>query len=212
MLARVFQLGLDEDDLGQVGRRDVPFLAVDHVFVTMTAGRGGDGVHVRPGAFLGDGVALVEISGDEGEHVAVHLVLGRHLGQPSGRGRHDPTEGVGDAAGLLLDQRLLEHRVALASQLDRLVDGKEAELPGVGEVTCRHVGWDFALVHLGVHLPGDQLGFDEPGGPGLDLPVLVGHCSGHVAPLLPGFPEQRFSLRGRASRRASQVGPVSLDR
>jgi hypothetical protein len=90
----------------------------------------------------------------------------------------DPSEPVGDPAGLLLHQDLLEHRQAATAQVLRHVDGAEPQLVDPKPVTLDDLGGQVAAVHLRFHLEWDQL-VGEGTGSGLDLPVFARHWISH---------------------------------
>ena len=71
----VRQLGLEEDVVRPVERRDVPFDAVEQVFLAVSSGRGPDGVDVGARVLLGDRVALAPLAPDSRDHPRVELVL-----------------------------------------------------------------------------------------------------------------------------------------
>ena len=109
------QLALEEREVGRVERRHVPLHAVEQVAVGVPPRGRLDGVHVRPGALLGDRVALLAVAADGRDHEPLHLVGRGHLGHP-GRGRGArPGQPVGDPAHLLLNQDLLQRGAAAAA-------------------------------------------------------------------------------------------------
>ena len=157
------QLRLEEAVVGEVGGRDVPLLAVEHVLVALPAGRRLDRVHVRARALLRDRVALEPLAPDGREEPGLHLVLGGHSGEPAGRRGDDPTESVRDPADLLLHEDLLKGGEPRAPQLPRDVDGGEAQLAAPALVTVRDVGRELSPAQLGIDLEGDQLVGQAPG-------------------------------------------------
>ncbi len=172
----VDQLGLEEHVGGEVGRGDVPLLPVEHVRVSIALRRGGDPVHIGAGALLGDGVALVDVTGDGGTHPTLHLMLGDHVGDPRRPGADHPAQGVGDPAGLLLDDRLFHHGIARSAHRLGHVDGDEPELGGPLVVAANDVLGEVPVVHLRLDLIGDEL-VDELAGDALQ--ILLTRCQVH---------------------------------
>jgi hypothetical protein len=168
------QLALEEHVVGVVERGHVPLDAVEQVAVAVAGGRRLDRVDVGAGALLGDGVALPALAPDGGYHPAVQLLLAGHLGQPGCRGVHHPAERVGDPPHLLLDQHLLEGRVAAAAQLLGHVDGLEAQLGDAAPVRLQQPVGQLTAVQLGLDLVGQQLVGQSPRALS-DLPVRLRH-------------------------------------
>jgi hypothetical protein len=135
----------------------VPFLAAQDVSVPIGSGRGLDRVDVRARALLGDGVALVPLAPDCRQHPGVELMLGRNLGDPRRRRRHDPRERVGNPADLLGDKNLLKHRESPTTELLRHVHRREAEIDRFPRVLLRKLVGKEAVVHLGRYLMRNQL-------------------------------------------------------
>jgi len=154
-VAAVLQLGLEDDDVGQVGAGDVPLQAVQDIAVAIPLCGRLDGVDVRARAFLGDGVTLVAFAIEDGLDVTLHLPRCRGLDQ-EGRGVVvTPADTIGDAADLLLhgdDLGGVETSTAVF-----LVDQRqpEAHLPGLLEMALADLVGNGAVVVLGVLLPGN---------------------------------------------------------
>ena len=105
---------MHDDVVGLVAAGDEPFLPVDHVALAPTRGRRLDQAGVRAGIGLGDGHAGTAVSETTRYQVVADLlgaaVLQRHGRVPN----HGPQRASG-LAQLLVDQRLLHLRAALAA-------------------------------------------------------------------------------------------------
>ena len=166
-------LALEEAVGRGVERGHMHLHAGEHVVVTVATGGGGDRLHVRPRAFLGDRVALVTLAANRRQDPPFQLLGGHHSGRPCRWSVNAPPEGVRRAAELLGDEGLLEHRHPPAAQLLRHVHREQAELDRQPVMTLPGLLGDLTLVLLGVELPRDQLVVDEPASTILDRAVLV---------------------------------------
>ncbi len=199
----VGDLALEEDVVGGVERRHVHLHAVQHVVVAVPADGRGDGVDVGARALLGDRVALVSLAAHGWFDPSRHL-LGRHdRGCPRGRRVHAPAERVGDAAELLRDERLLQHRHPAAADVLRHVHPREPELDRQAVVPLAGLVGEQALVLLRVDLPRDQLVVDEPPSArprSRDPRRTTGSCSRRQHSVRP---ERPFKMCGDVERRST---------
>src|SRR5579864_5943438 len=166
-----FQARLEEGVLGLVERRDVPLDAVEHVAVSIASRRRRQRVDVRPRPLLGDGVTLVQLTSDRGQHPPLHLHVGGDPGKPCGGSGDHPPQRVGHPSGLLLHEHLLEHGEPAATKVARHVDGLKAELTNPCRRACQDSIGGNAVVELGSGLVGDELLHDRCCA-SLDLEVL----------------------------------------
>ncbi len=153
----------------------MPLDAVEDIAIAVPRRRRGQCVDVRPGPLLGDGVALVELPSDRGQHPSLHLDVAGDAGEPRGRSGDHPGQRVGHPPGLLLDENLLEHRESAAAELARHVDRLQPELPDPLPGALQDSVRRNAIVELGGGLVGDEL-LDNRRRTSLDLEVLGGQA------------------------------------
>ena len=146
-----------EERVGRmVERRHVPLHAVQNVVVAVAARSGLQVRHVGPGVLLGDRVALLHLAAHGREEPGRALVVVGHVGPPGRRSRQAPGQAVGDPAGLLLHQHLLEGCAALPADRGRHVGGIEAALDGRCVLRSAHVPGQLPVVLLGGLLERNQ--------------------------------------------------------
>ena len=165
------QLGLKEGVPRGVVGGDVPFHAVEHVLVALTARRGHDGIDVGAGSLLGDRVALFDLAPDAGKDVPLELIRRRHRREPGRRRGRQPRQCVGHPADLFLHEDLLEHAAAAPAQLGRHVGGVEAQLVHPPARLVQRFGRQVTVVEFGVLFVRNEF-VCKRASPTLDLEVL----------------------------------------
>ena len=117
-------VGVHQEEVGDVAARHVPLLALEHPSVAVAPSGRRDHRHIRPGTLLGDRVRVPPFTPARRPQEPLLLLLGPRGERDRGTPRDVP-EGVRDAAPLLLDEHHLEGVEALAAVLDGVVDRRE---------------------------------------------------------------------------------------